>query len=117
MEVNGRYKLAEFEYSQQYLFFWDKLEKANCMLLRERGGLIVDFLECMIDLASEPLDSRLVQHLLSSPIGDGGQFDMVIVLFPFQVVVDTNFRILLRNMALYHIQCIQILFQRHHLLD
>jgi hypothetical protein len=39
-----------------------------------------DFLECMIDLASTPLDSRLVQHLLSSPIGDGGQFDMVIVL-------------------------------------
>jgi aminopeptidase C len=34
MEVDGRYKLAEFEYSQQYLFFWDKLEKANCMVLR-----------------------------------------------------------------------------------
>jgi len=39
----------------------------------------IDFLECMMDLASEPLESRLVQHLLSSPIGDGGQFDMVIV--------------------------------------
>jgi len=45
---------------------------------------MVDFLECMIDLADEPLDSRLVQHLLSSPIGDGGQFDMVIVLAPFR---------------------------------
>jgi bleomycin hydrolase len=33
----------------------------------------------MIDLADSPLDSRLVQHLLSQPIGDGGQFDMVIV--------------------------------------
>jgi hypothetical protein len=42
-------------------------------------GADVDFLECMMDLASEPLESRLVQHLLSSPIGDGGQFDMVIV--------------------------------------
>ena len=78
--VDGRYKLAEFEYSQQYLFFWDKLEKANCSILT-KVGLMVDFLECMIDLADEPLDSRLVQHLLSSPIGDGGQFDMVIV-FP-----------------------------------
>ena len=29
--VDGRYKLSEFEFSQQYLFFWDKLEKANCM--------------------------------------------------------------------------------------
>ena len=40
---------------------------------------MIDFLECMIDLADEPLDGRLVQHLLSSPIGDGGQFDMFIV--------------------------------------
>ena len=35
--VDGRYKLAEFEYSQQYLFFWDKLEKANCRY-PDRGG-------------------------------------------------------------------------------
>ena len=33
----GRYKLAEFEYSQQYLFFWDKLEKANCMIVTVLG--------------------------------------------------------------------------------
>jgi len=58
------------------------------MLLRERGGLIVDFLECMIDLADEPLESRLVQHLLSSPIGDGGQFDMVIVICPLSLSSD-----------------------------
>jgi len=30
--VDDRYKLSEFEFSQQYLFFWDKLEKANCMI-------------------------------------------------------------------------------------
>jgi len=41
--------------------------------------LTVDLLETMIDLADEELESRLLQHLLSSPIGDGGQFDMVIV--------------------------------------
>jgi len=33
----------------------------------------------MIDLASSPLDDRLVQHLFRNPVGDGGQFDMVIV--------------------------------------
>jgi bleomycin hydrolase len=32
---NSRYKLTEFEFSQQYLFFWDKLEKANCTILLE----------------------------------------------------------------------------------
>lgn len=32
---NSRYKLTEFEFSQQYLFFWDKLEKANCSILYE----------------------------------------------------------------------------------
>ena len=79
---NGRYKLSEFEFSQQYLFFWDKLEKANCMTHPDTNSW-VDFLECMIDLAEMPLESRLVQHLLSSPIGDGGQFDMVIVT-PFK---------------------------------
>jgi bleomycin hydrolase len=31
--ANRRYKLTEFEFSQQYLFFWDKLEKANCNII------------------------------------------------------------------------------------
>jgi bleomycin hydrolase len=60
-----RYNLDKFELSQAYLFFWDKLEKANY------------FLEQILDTADEPLDSRLVQTLLSSPVSDGGQFDMV----------------------------------------
>ncbi|SPR01638.1 bleomycin hydrolase [Plasmodiophora brassicae] len=57
-----------FEFSQPYLFFWDKLEKANY------------FLESIIKTRSEPLDSRLVHHLLSTPINDGGQYDMIINL-------------------------------------
>ncbi|ROT35365.1 peptidase C1-like family protein [Sodiomyces alkalinus F11] len=62
-----RYDLAAFELSQSYLFFWDKLEKANW------------FLEQVIDTAAHGyhLDSRLVQHLLAEPISDGGQWDMV----------------------------------------
>ncbi|KAI4602155.1 hypothetical protein KJ359_009392 [Pestalotiopsis sp. 9143b] len=60
-----KYNLDSFELSQAYLFFWDKLEKANF------------FLENVIDLADEDLDSRLVQRLLADPVSDGGQWDMV----------------------------------------
>ncbi|KAH6647087.1 peptidase C1-like family protein [Truncatella angustata] len=60
-----RYNLASFELSQAYLFFWDKLEKANF------------FLENIIELADEDLESRLVQRVLADPVSDGGQWDMV----------------------------------------
>ena len=60
-----KYNLAEFELSQSYLFFYDKIEKANW------------FLEQIIDTASsESLDSRIVQELLGAPVNDGGQWDM-----------------------------------------
>ncbi|KAK1596937.1 peptidase C1-like family protein [Colletotrichum navitas] len=60
-----RYNLDAFELSQSYLFFWDKLEKANY------------FLEQIIDTAGEDLDGRLVQALLGDIVSDGGQWDMV----------------------------------------
>ncbi|KAJ8124233.1 hypothetical protein O1611_g9407 [Lasiodiplodia mahajangana] len=60
-----KYGLDSFELSQAYLFFWDKLEKANY------------FLENIIDTAGQDLDGRLVQRLLSDPVSDGGQWDMV----------------------------------------
>ena len=60
-----KYNLDSFELSQAYLFFWDKLEKANW------------FLEQVISTADEPLDGRLVQTLLQEPLSDGGQWDMV----------------------------------------
>jgi len=56
--------LSDFQLSQSYLFFADKLEKANY------------YLELSIHHASLPLDSRLISHLATSPIGDGGQWDM-----------------------------------------
>jgi len=59
-------KLPEsFELSQNYLFFFDKLERCNYIL------------QCYIKTAGEPLESRRVQHLLKSPAEDGGQFDMI----------------------------------------
>lgn len=63
-----RHNLDSFELSQAYLFFYDKLEKANF------------FLEQILDTVSEPLDERLVQTLLHVPVNDGGQWDMVLNL-------------------------------------
>ena len=54
--------LKDFEFSQNYLSFYDLLEKSNL------------FLQGIIDTRSLPLDDRKVEWLLKSPIGDGGQF-------------------------------------------
>ncbi|MDR1355687.1 MAG: C1 family peptidase [Propionibacteriaceae bacterium] len=61
-------KVDNFEFSQTYLHFWDKLEKANW------------FLTSMIELAERPLDDRTVACLIDDPIGDGGQWDMFVSL-------------------------------------
>lgn len=63
--IMKRYNLKEFELSQAYLFYYDKLEKANYCL------------EQILDTMDEDSDGRLVQQLLASPVGDGGQWDMV----------------------------------------
>ncbi|KAF3905057.1 hypothetical protein AA313_de0206958 [Arthrobotrys entomopaga] len=63
-----KYKLDKFELSQQYLFFWDKLEKANY------------FLEQIIETANEDVGSRIVAELMKVPVNDGGQWDMVVNL-------------------------------------
>lgn len=56
--------LEQFELSQNYLMFWDKLEKANY------------FLENILETLDRGTDDRLVMHLLKDPIQDGGQWDM-----------------------------------------
>lgn len=66
--ISQKLKLEEFEFSQNYLFFWDKFEKSNY------------FLENIIATAHEPFDSRLVSHLLSHPVQDGGQWHMFVNL-------------------------------------
>ena len=64
VEAMKRLKLDQFELSQTYLQFYDKLEKANW------------FLETMIATADEPTEGRLISFLLEDPIQDGGQWDM-----------------------------------------
>jgi bleomycin hydrolase len=66
--IMKKYKLSEFQLSQAYLFYWDKIEKANY------------FLESILDTTSDEIDSRLIQALMASPVGDGGQWDMVVNL-------------------------------------
>lgn len=56
----------QFQVSQAYFYFYDKLEKSN------------QFLDNIIDTAEEPLDSRLVTFLLGDIVSDGGQWDMIV---------------------------------------
>ena len=67
-QVIEKYKLKEFEFSQSYLFFWDKFEKANT------------FLELIIETRDrDPLDREL-QMILKSPFSDGGLWIFVVEL-------------------------------------
>ncbi|KAA5582032.1 aminopeptidase, partial [Pseudomonas aeruginosa] len=63
-----QYKAKDFELSQSYLFFWDKIERANI------------FYDRMIALAGRPASDREVEFYLSSPGTDGGQWAMAAAL-------------------------------------
>lgn len=64
VDVMKKLNLDNFEFSQNYTLFWDKLEKSNY------------FLESILETLEEDRTSRLIQHLLSAPVQDGGQWDM-----------------------------------------
>tara|TARA_Y100000588_G_scaffold390903_1_gene497858 strand:- start:154756 stop:156096 length:1341 start_codon:yes stop_codon:yes gene_type:complete len=66
--LGRKYNLKNFEFSQSYFMFWDKLEKSNY------------FLENIITTVNEPRNGRLLMHLVSNPIQDGGQWHMFINL-------------------------------------
>lgn len=63
-EIIKKFNLDTFELSQNYLFFYDKLEKSNY------------YLESVIKTADEPLNGRLFQFINADPLCDGGQWDM-----------------------------------------
>ena len=73
----GRFYVStfNFELSQNYFMFCDKLEKANY------------FLENIISTLNEPYDSRLMMWLVSEPIQDGGQWDMFVNLMEKYVIM------------------------------
>ena len=64
VEIMKKLNLETFELSQNYTLFWDKLEKSNY------------FFESILETLDEPLEGRLMAHLLDAPIQDGGQWDM-----------------------------------------
>src|SRR5919202_209722 len=74
-----RMDLKEFEFSQNYLFFWDKFERSNY------------FLEAMIETADRDTDDRTVSFLLERPIEDGGQWNMFANLIKKHGVVPKAF--------------------------
>ncbi len=64
-EIMKKCNLETFELSENYILFYDKLEKANY------------FYENILDTLDEPTDGRLIAWLLSGPLNDGGQWDML----------------------------------------
>src|SRR6202161_3549492 len=60
--------LKDFEFSQNYMMFWDKLERANYLL------------EAVIETAGRELDDRTVAFLLETAASDGGQWNMFAAL-------------------------------------
>lgn len=67
-KVIAKYNLEKFEFSQNYLFFWDQLEKSNL------------FLQAVIDTRNKDYNDKTVEWLFKNPIGDGGQFTGMIDL-------------------------------------
>lgn len=71
------------EFSQNYNFFFDQLEKSNL------------FLQAMIDTADKPEDDQTVDWLFAHPIQDGGQYTgiadnlMKYGIVPKSVMVET----------------------------
>ena len=84
LEIVKNYNLSNFEFSQNYFMFCDKLEKANY------------FLENILKTLDQNYDSRLMMHLLQAPVQDGGQWDMFVNLIekyglvPKSVMPETN---------------------------
>ena len=56
------HNLGGMEFSQNYLFFYDQLEKCNL------------FLQAVIDTKHLAMESREVEWLFKNPLSDGGQF-------------------------------------------
>lgn len=73
-------KLEDFKFSETYVHFYDKLEKANL------------FLAAMIQYADRPLQDRLLKGFLENPIGDGGDWPFFVnIVKKYGIVPDSAF--------------------------
>ena len=66
--VIKKLNVEDFEFSQNHLMFFDKLEKANY------------FLESILRTQDDEIYSRIIMWLLNDPLQDGGQWDMFVNL-------------------------------------
>ena len=66
--VIKKHELKKFEFSQIYLTFWDKLEKANT------------FLEYIIEFRDRNINDRRLEFALKHPYPDGGYWENVVDL-------------------------------------
>lgn len=61
-QVMRDHDIPSLEFSQNYNFFYDQLEKANL------------FLQGVIDTSDLPMEDKTVEFLFKNPVSDGGQF-------------------------------------------
>ena len=76
--ASEKHGLGNFQFSQNFNFFYDMLEKANL------------FLQAVIDTRDKSFDDREVDWLFSNPISDGGTFAGVANLVTKYGVVPAN---------------------------
>jgi len=62
--IMEQYNINAFDFSHNYLYFYDMLEKSNL------------FLENIIRTVGKPMDDREVVHYFSGPIDDGGVWNL-----------------------------------------
>ena len=62
--IMEKYNLPEFDFSHNYLYFWDILEKSNL------------FLENIIATSKKPMEDREVVHYFGNPVNDGGVWNL-----------------------------------------
>lgn len=77
-EAIAKHDLGDFQFSQNYNFFWDQLEKSNL------------FLQGIIDTKELEMTDRKVEWLFRNALGDGGQFTGVSDLITKYGVVPTE---------------------------
>lgn len=63
-----KYHVPDFAFSETYLFFWDRIERANI------------FFDHVIETAAKPLTDRTVSYYMKAPESDGGQWHMALSL-------------------------------------
>ena len=64
-KIAKKYQIKEFELSQNYVAFYDKLEKCNW------------FMECVLQELDAPAGDGRLRFLLDMAVSDGGQWNMI----------------------------------------